>query len=446
MRVKLRMLFLVCASGLLFTGCEKKSVNATRPVKSQIESSFREPARTRLENTYLITMPVFGRVDRIKWTVGDVVKKGEPLFSFDRLPLLKSVEEQKARLEELKAGNRKEDIAAGLATVDAAKSRLAELKAGARVEEKESARASVELERAQVKFRGRELSRMEKLFKERTMSDSKYEEAQFALSSAKARLKDVEAQYKLLKAGARAETIQTAQAQVRQVEQKLGLLRSGTRIEVISQAAARLAKAQHELSLTELNSPIDGIILERYEQGSRSLNAGHKLLLLGNLGELELAADVLTQDALLLKKGSLVRLELSGSAQEYLGQVRRVEPAGFTKISALGVEQQRVKVIVALEGKRPAGLGVGFRLHARFITASKAEALVVPRFSVLQSTDGQYYVFKIVSGLLKRQLVKIGLRSDLMLEITEGLTENDTIAATPDANYKDGTAVQVEAR
>ena len=236
--------------------------------------------------------------------------------------------------------------------------------------------------------------------------------------------------------------MKTAEAEIKQVEQKLRVLQRGTRTEVVQQADARLAKAIHQLNLASITSPIDGVVLERHEQGNRALNSGHKLLLLGKLEQLEVEADVLTQDALLLSPGGPVTLELAGSDKTFAGKVRRVEPAGFTKVSALGVEQQRVRVIVAL-GKRPDGLGVGYRLHARFITATREAALIVPRFSVLQSPDGRFYVFKIVNGQLKKQHVKIGLRSDLMLEIVSGLELTDDVVATPDANLKSGQQVSI---
>lgn len=427
---------------LTATACKKMPIESAKPKENRIESSFREPARTRLENTYLVTMPVTGRLGRVQLTVGDPVKKGANLAQIDLTPLKKSVEELKARLAELKAGARDEDVEAAKAAVQAAKSRFAELKAGARAQEISVGRAALEQAQANVDYRKRELTRMEKLRRDKSMSEAQYEEARLAYRVSMARLKEARANYQLLQAGTRSERLETAQAEVKQVEQKLRLLKSGTRAEVLKQAAVRLAKAQYELDLASLKSPIDGVVLERYEQGDRFLNSGHRLILLGNLDDLEVEADVLTQDALLLKNGSPVRLEISGSERTFKGKVRRIEPAGFTKVSALGVEQQRVKVIVALE-ERPEGLGVGYRLHARFITAAKDKALVVPRFSVLQAADGQFYVFKIEGGKLKKQFVKIGLRSDLLLEITEGLTLKDDIVSTPDANLKEGQEVSI---
>ena len=207
-------------------------------------------------------------------------------------------------------------------------------------------------------------------------------------------------------------------------------------MEQLDQARARLARARHDLALAGIRSPIAGVVLERYQQGADTLAAGEPLLLLGNLDELEVVVDVLTQDALRLTPGAAVRLEPAAQREPIAGKVERIEPAGFTKLSSLGVEQQRVNVIVALQG-RPVNLGVGYRLQARFYTDTADNALIVPRFSVLQAPDQSYYVFKVEDGRLLRQSVELGLRNDLQIEIRSGLSENDIIVATPDTTLEE---------
>ncbi|MFW6303833.1 MAG: efflux RND transporter periplasmic adaptor subunit, partial [Candidatus Sumerlaeota bacterium] len=151
-------------------------------------------------------------------------------------------------------------------------------------------------------------------------------------------------------------------------------------------------------------------------------------------------ADVLSEDALRLKVGDPVELDAAGREGPLTGSVKRIEPMGFTKRSSLGVEQQRVNIIFSLD-ESPDGLGVGYRLQARFITHSKQDALLVSRFSVLQDTDGSYYVLKIADGALQRQNVEVGLSSDLKMEITQGLTAEDLIVETPDTTMEEGMEV-----
>jgi HlyD family secretion protein len=215
-------------------------------------------------------------------------------------------------------------------------------------------------------------------------------------------------------------------------------------VEQLVQARARLAKAEHRLSLARVVSPIDGVVLERFEQGDSPLSAGQPLLLLGNLDELEVIAEVLTQDTLRLEPGSEVSLEPAARIEPIPGKVKRIEPAGFTKLSSLGVEQQRVNVIVSLAGPHD-HLGVGYRLQARFFTGSKKDALIVPRFSVLQEPEGGFYVLEVQNGRLEKQPVEIGLRSDLELEVTAGVSESDRIVARPDSSLREETKVKVRA-
>lgn len=209
----------------------------------------------------------------------------------------------------------------------------------------------------------------------------------------------------------------------------------------LAQARARLVQAEHELKLAQVRSPITGVVLERHEQGNRSLPAGQTLLLLGNIDHLETIADVLTEDALKLSPGSEVSLEPAAGTGALAGKVKRIEPAGFTKLSSLGVEQQRVNVIVAFNEK-PAKLGVGYRLQARFFTGSRTDALILPRFAVMQSPDGDFYVFVAEAGVLRKQPVRLGLTSDLDLEITHGLTGQHLVVTHPDATMKEGMKVK----
>ena len=153
-----------------------------------------------------------------------------------------------------------------------------------------------------------------------------------------------------------------------------------------------------------------------------------------------MVAEVLTQDALRLTIDTEVHLTATGLGESLDGRVKRVEPAGFTKLSSLGVEQQRVQVIVT-PARRPPSLGVGYRLQARFFTGRKPDALIVPRFSVLQGVNGEHYVFKVVDDELVRQAVKVGLRNDLDFEILDGLSPEERIVATPDTEMREGDPV-----
>ena len=439
-------LWMRCSAGLclllplaVVLGCGKRAeIEAISARRGAIRESFVEPARTRLARTYPVTMPVDGRVARIELEPGDKVTKGQRLAEIDLVPFEQAVAEAEAAVKELvaeievKEDNRLEKTAAedAEAAVKAAQEAL------------KAADEEVAAEKARADRAAKDLARNKALFAEKVIAEDQLDDAKLAAETSLIEFRKQQFYRAALKAMVVA--VNLYPRAVNQWIAKKGLEKSAI-VHRCEQAKARLALAKHRLRLADARSPIDGIVLKRLEQGDRPIGAGQQLLLLGNLDELEVEADVLTQDVLRLRLGSEVGLEPASGIAPIAGKVKRIEPAGFTKLSSLGVEQQRVKVIAAFAGKHD-NLGVGYRLHARFLTGAKTDALIVPRFSVLQAPDRSFYVFKVVDGTLVRQAVVIGLRSDLELEVTDGLAESDLIVARPDATMKDGGKVKVNNR
>ena len=427
---------MIVITAILLSGCGGGlEIEALQPTRGAIHESFSEPARTRLSRTYPITMPIDGRIGRIELEPGDPVTAGQELVSFERLPYEQRVAEARAAVRELNAETRLNEydeleetmLIETEATIDATREAV------------NASMAQVEAEEARSNRAAKEQKRIRKLSEEKTVARSALDDANLLAETTLIQLR--KQQFNL--AGLQA--IFTAiKLGPRYIDKWLG--RKRLKQDVISerliQARARLARAEHDLGLARIESPIDGVVLEKYEQGDAALPAGQQLLLLGNLQELEIIADVLTLDAMKLTVGARVELETVAGREPLIGEVKRIEPAGFTKLSSLGVEQQRVNVIVAFEVP-PEGLGVGYRLQARFFTGSHPDAVVVPRYSVLQSPDQSYYVFKIERGRLVRQAVRLGLRSELELEILQGVTPDDTIAATPDTTMREGEKVKI---
>jgi len=425
-------------AALLCVGCQRATeVEETRARRAEIRESFREPARTRLAKTYPVTMPVDARIPRIDLEPGDAVTAGQELVAIDLVPFEQAVAEAKAAVAELEAeivvkdDNRLEEIAAedAAAAVKAAGEAL------------KAADEEVAAQKARADRAAKDLVRKQALAAKKIISDDELDDAKLAAETSLIELRKQQFYRASLKAVIVA--VDLYPRAVAQYVAKKGLER-GVLVRRLAQAKARLALAQHRLRLAHVRSPIDGVVLERYEQGDCPLPAGQRLLLLGNLDQLEVVADVLTEDVLRLSPGSEVELEPAMGLDMIPGKVKLIEPAGFTKLSSLGVEQQRVKVIVALTGRHD-HLGVSYRLQARFVTGTKSDALVVPRFSVLQAPDRSFYVFRIADRQLRRQAVKVGLRSDLELEIVEGLSPSDAIVARPDATMRDGMKVKVTA-
>jgi HlyD family secretion protein len=426
---------ILALTGAFLLGCGGGTeVEVAKPYRAEIRESFTEPAKTRLEKTHQITMPVAGRIGRIDLEPGDSVSKGQELAEFDLAPLQHAVDEARAAVAELEASivvkedNRLEQTALveANAMVNTASETL------------KASDAQVEAETARAERATKELERTRKLAKEEAVTQQKLEDVELEAETALIELRRQE----FYKAALRAfnVAVHLGPGFVNQYVGKKDLERE-VLVSQLTQARARLAQAEHDLGLASVVSPVDGLVLERFEQGDDTLSAGTPLLLLGNLDLLEVEADVLTQDALLLSPSSEVSLEPASRLDPIAGRVKRIEPAGFTKLSSLGVEQQRVKVIVSLEDKVE-GLGVGYRLQARFFTGTKQDALIVPRFSVLQAPDGFFYVLWVVDGEIRKKTVKIGLRSDLELEVTEGLDEDADLVAHPDTTLREGAKVK----
>ncbi len=423
-------------AALILGGCGKVAdVGVLSPVHGEITEWFSEPAQTRLRKTYMVSMPLDGRIDRIDLEPGDPVSVGQILVAFDRVPAEQALIEAQARVAELEhqlvvirydAIEQTVRIEAQ-ATIDAARESL------------KAAGAQVEAERMRSARADKALQRVQRLAETQSVAEQHLEDSELEAETALIELRQQEFIH-----AAFATLLTAIKLGPRYVEQWLGRKRLQENVvaQQLRQARARLARTQHDLSLAEVRSPVTGVVLERYQQGDGTFAAGEPLLLIGNRQDLEVVSEVLTQDALSLELGAAVELRAATRAQSMAGRVERIEPAGFTKLSSLGVEQQRVKVIVSFDSS-PAGLGVAYRLQARFFTGQRDGALIVPRFSVLQAPDGSHYVFKVASGRLQRQAVELGLRNDLELEVRSGLSESDRIVEAPDTTLVSGQRIRI---
>lgn len=420
---------------LLVAGCaQPPEVNVTTPTVGTIVESFTEQAETRLIERFPVTLPVSGRIDRIELEEGDPVREGQVLVGFDAVPVesreaqaLQQVAEIEARLQLLR---------------DVSVERAQKAQAAQQVEALRSARqaqqAAAQTARAVYQQALTDLERSQRLFRQDAIPEQQLEEARLAAEQARLALAEqrqrIESQSNEIQAAAT--RIDQVEAQIqRQLSEQEALRHQ------LEQARSQLRVARHEVAQSQILSPITGVVLERKEQGPRELPAGTELLVLGRPGQIEVVADVLTQDALKIRPGTPVQLDPGGGAPVLSGTVKRIEPGGFTKLSSLGVEQQRVNVVVGVSDP-PAALGVGYELQAQFIVEREEEALMVNRYSVLQERDGTYYVFVVMGGKLKKQPIEIGLRGDQHYQVTAGLEPSTPIVETPDPAYQEGDEVK----
>jgi HlyD family secretion protein len=190
-------------------------------------------------------------------------------------------------------------------------------------------------------------------------------------------------------------------------------------------------------------SPITGRVLRVFQESAAVVTPGTPLLELGDPNDLEVEVDVLSRDAVKINPDDAVLLEHWGGERPLNGRVRLVEPSAFTKISTLGVEEQRVYTIVDLvdrpEDRR--SLGDGFRVEARIIIDEAADVLVVPT-SALFRVGGKSAVFSVKDGIVHQQMVTIGRQNGLEAEVLKGLEKGDRVIVHPSDQVEEGVAVQ----
>ena len=272
--------------------------------------------------------------------------------------------------------------------------------------------AAAQLARAkdQQKFAASELRRNEKLYQEKAVSTQELELVQWRETSA-------------------AREFTAAEAALRQAEAEL---------------LEFTGPANGSRPPVELHAPACGRVLKVFEESSRAVIVGTPLLEVGDPTDLEVIIEALSRDGATIKPGTPVELEQWGGAEPLQATVRFVEPAAFTKISALGVEEQRVYVVADL--LTPAGqrgsLGDNFRVEARIITWQKEQALKVPNGAIFRRGE-QWHAYVVADGRARQRPVKIGRASGTETEVIEGLKDGDEVILYPGDRIHDGLRVSV---
>jgi HlyD family secretion protein len=188
-------------------------------------------------------------------------------------------------------------------------------------------------------------------------------------------------------------------------------------------------------------SPAAGTILAINNKSERVVKMGQPLMAIGDISQLEIEAEVLTSVAIKLKPGTSVEIYKTGLDQPLKGQVNYIEPSAFTKISALGVEEQRVKVIIAIEPDYAINLQDGYQVEVRFLLWSSKQCLQIPNSAVFKDEQDKSYVFLIRNNRLQKAQVKLGERNDLMSELLSGLAEDDHIVTFLSNELQEGMQV-----
>lgn len=240
--------------------------------------------------------------------------------------------------------------------------------------------------------------------------------------------------------------------QSRLAEAELRAARQGVEVATSELEAARVAlgdftssePAGNGAEVVTVRSPVSGRVLQVVRKSEGVVNPGDPLVEIANAQSLEVIVDVLSADAVRIEPGSRVLFERWGGDQPLEGRVRLIEPVAFTKVSALGVEEQRVQVVADITSPRELWekLGDGYRVEASFILWEGADVLQVPSSALFRYGEG-WAVFTLEAVIARRREVEIGHRNGLEAEVLSGLAEGDVVLTHPDDTVEDGTLVTV---
>jgi HlyD family secretion protein len=366
------------------------AVDLARIEKGSLTITLDEEGKTRVRERFVVSAPVAGRVQRIGLEPGDpVVRNQTVIAAFTPAdPVLLDV---RSRTE----------AEASVKTAEAGYGR---------------ARAERERAAATERHAQSEEARMRALYQNSLVSQQSLASAENDTRTA-------------------AETLRAAEFSVTNAEYE------------IAGARARLLSASREPGDTQqpivLRAPISGVVLKRLRESESIVPAGEPLVELGDPRKLEISADFLSTDAVKIRPGDAVQIERWGGEGLLRGRVRRIEPEGFMKISALGVEEQRVSVLIDFNDPFDAWkrLGDGYRVEVRVVLWQAKDVLKAPTSSLFRNGKN-WAVFLAESGRARLRPVEVGQRNGTDAQVLKGLSEGETVIVHPGDTIKDGSRIE----
>lgn len=356
--------------------------------RGPLDVTVDEEGRTRVHDRYVVSAPLPGRMRRIELEPGDPVVAGKTVLA--RFQPADPVLLDARTRAELQARVRAAEAAIG------------------------QARAERERIRAELAFAQTEFKRAQKLLEERVIAARE--------------LEVTERQVKTLE-----RALQSGDFAVRTAEYQLQVARS----------SLLQSTSDRGPTLIPLYSPVNGVVLRKLQESETVVPTGQPLLEVGNLQDMEIVSDLLSSAAVAVAPGQPAHIEQWGGDRPLRGRVRRKEPSGFTKISALGVEEQRVNVLVDFDEPYEAwkSIGDGYRVELRIVTLHKEDVIKVPTSSLFRH-ESKWAVYKVDSDRAVRQVVEVGARNGLEAEIISGLQPGERIVVYPSEAMADGVKVR----
>jgi HlyD family secretion protein len=355
-------------------------VETARAAVGTLRATVNEEGKTRIKQRYLVSAPVAGQLRRIPLKAGAEVQAGETVLAVID-PLSPALLDARTRT--------------------AAQAR------------RDTTIANLEKARAGHNFSASELRRFEKLYADKTVSVQELEISQLREASA---VKEQAA----------------AESALRQAEAEL------------AEFATNTPAGTNTLSdPVQVKAPANGRVLRVFEENARVVAAGTPVMEIGDPADLEVVVEVLSRDGAAIPPGTAVELEQWGGGEPLRAKVRLVEPAAFTKVSALGVEEQRVNVIADLltAPDQRRNIGDNFRVEAKIIVWEARDALKVPAGALFRRGE-QWAAFVVAEGRARLRIAKIGRSSGTETQVLEGLKEGEEVIVYPGSRVRDGQRVK----
>lgn len=393
----IKIVFLIAAIGLLVFAFlpEPIKVGMVAVSKSDLLVTIEGEGKTRIHDIYVVSAPVDGRVTRITSEPGDRLEAGKTVIA-NMYPANPQFLDKRSETQ-------------AKADVDGAKAALA------------LANSRVKQVKAQLEFDQADFKRTQELYKKNSVSKAGLERAELSLKTLRAELETAESNQKVM--------------QSRLASAKVRLLQPDS-IELAS-------KEEEQDCQICIHSPVDGSLLRILHKSEGIVPVGTPLVEVGDPNNLEVIIEMLSNNAVKVNVGDDALIKRWGGNEDIRARVRVIEPSGFTKISALGVEEQRVNVILSLIDpiEKWNSLGDAFRVEAAIIVDSANDVLTVP-LSALFRDNEKWSVFKVVDGEAVLQKVKVGRKNDRLAEIMDGLVVGEQIIIHPGNAIENGSRIE----
>jgi len=381
---------------------ERVKVDMATVEKGELLITLDGEGKTRIHDIYVLSAPIEGRITRINSEANDIVIAGKTIIA-NMYPANPGFLDKRSEIQ-------------ALADVEGARAALA------------LAKARVKQAQAQLDYEEADFKRTQVLFSKNSISESRLESAELRIKTLKAELETTLSNKQLM-----ASRLNAAKATLIQPDDSLLQAEKDT---------IRNKENDEDCHIC-IHSPVDGRVLRILHKSESIVPVGTKLVEIGDPSDLEVIIEMLSTNAVKVNVGDEALIKRWGGEEDIRARVSMIEPSAYTKISALGVEEQRVNVILDFidPPEKWQALGNGFRVEAAIVVNQAEQAIKVP-LSALFRDNKIWSTFKIVDGIARLTKVETGLRNDRYVQIIKGLVPGEQVIVHPGNMVEDGVKVE----